>query len=160
MTTVTINSRKFDGQIHRSWECKLVEETSDHWLFVGEFETELTHSKLGLIRQGTISYEYYLKNKWYNVFRFQEPEGNLKYYYCNLNMPPTFQNQVLDYVDLDVDVIVKENFSYEILDLDEFEVNSKLFNYPAVILDKVQETLVNLLEMIDRRNFPFDCKTQ
>jgi uncharacterized protein len=154
----TINSRKFDGLIHRSWQCELLENRKNYWLFVGEFEKEVSHPKLGVIRRKTISYEYYFKDKWFNIFRFHEPGGELKFYYCNINMPPVFENGVLDYIDLDIDVLVQKDFGFEILDEDEFIENSLKFNYPPEIISRVHENLNALISLINSRRFPFDFK--
>ncbi|MEK7722750.1 MAG: DUF402 domain-containing protein [Acidobacteriota bacterium] len=153
---ITINSRKFDNSIHRNWQCKLLEETKEYWLFVGEFEKEVSHNKLGVIRRKTISYEYYFKEKWFNIFRFHEPEGQLKFYYCNINMPPIFENGVLDYVDLDIDVLVKKDFQFEILDEDEFIENSNKYEYPSSIQSMAKTNLHKLLEKIKKQAFPFN----
>lgn len=154
--TVTINSRKFDGKIHRSWQCEFLEYKDSLLTFVGVFENEIKHSNLGIIRRGTISYEYYWLDRWYNVFRFHEPDGNLRNFYCNLNMPPKFENGILDYIDLDIDILVWKNFSYEILDIEEFEANSKSFGYPKKLNDKISQTVNELLKIIKLRQFPFD----
>lgn len=155
---ITINSRKFDGRVHRAWQAGLLEETEEFYLFVGEFENEVRHPKLGVIRPGTISYEYYWKNEWYNVFRFHEPEGDLRNFYCNINCPPQLADGVLDYIDLEIDILVWSDFSFEILDLDEYEENARLFNFSDEIKFKVEETLGRLLEMIKAKQFPFDFK--
>lgn len=153
-----INSRKFDGKIHRSWKCNLVEQQDSLIVFVGEFEKEVRHSHLGVIRRGTTSYEYYWLDRWFNVFRFHEPEGDLRNFYCNLNMPPKFQDGILDYVDLDIDILVWQNFEVEILDLDEFEENAEKFGYSDDLKVKVHATLDELLAMIRLLQFPFDFK--
>jgi|SRR5215213_966798 len=155
---VTINSRKFDGRIHRSWKAKLLEETEEFYLFAGKFDSEVKHSKLGVIRRGTVSYEYYWKNQWYNVFRFHEPDGDLRNFYCNINRPPEFVGNVLDYIDLEIDILVWRDFSFEILDLDEYEESSRKFNFSDEVKYKVEESLNKLLEMIKEKTFPFDFK--
>jgi uncharacterized protein len=155
---ITINSRKFDQKIHRSWQARMLEENKSFYLFVGEFNTEVNHPKLGVIRRGTISYEYYWKNEWYNVFRFHEPEGALRNFYCNINQPPKLSGRYLDYIDLEIDVLVWRDFSLEILDLDEFEQNARLFNFSEQLKAKVEETLQKLLLLIEQREFPFDFR--
>ena len=156
--SVTINSRKFDGNIHRSWKCELIGRKDSLLVFVGEFVEEVSHPKLGLIRRGTVSYEYYWLDRWFNVFRFHEPEGDLRNFYCNINLPPKFQDSVLDYIDLDIDILVWKDFSFEVLDLDEFEENTKKFSYSNDLKLKVQESQGELIKMIERREFPFDFK--
>ncbi len=152
---ITINSRKFDGKIHRSWKAAIIEQSDSLITFVGEFESDIKHTHLGFIRRGTVSYEYYWFNRWFNVFRFHEPEGDLRNFYCNVNMPPIYQNGVLDYVDLDIDVLVWKDYSYQILDLDEFEENSFRFGYPTEICDQAAASLSVLEAMIKKRDYPF-----
>lgn len=153
---ITINSRKYDQSIRRSWNCKFIQETADYLVFLGEFETEVNHKQLGVIRPATISCEYYWKNEYYNVFRFHEPDGEFRNFYCNVNMPPVMMNNTLDYVDLDVDILVWKDFSIEILDIDEYETNKEKFSYPAKLQQKVSESIETLLSKIKHREFPFD----
>jgi protein associated with RNAse G/E len=154
----TIISRKFDGSIHRQWKAEKTEQSNNLIIFLGEFEKEVKHNELGVIRRGTISYEYYWLDRGYNVFRFHEPDGDLRNYYCNLNQPPTFVENVLDYVDLDLDVLVRKDFSIEILDLEEYEYNAKKFKYSKSLIDEVDKNLSQLLALIENRDFPFDFK--
>jgi protein associated with RNAse G/E len=150
-----VNSRNFNGEIKRSWKADFIEKRDSLLIFVGEFEEEVRHSKLGVIRRGTVSFEYYWLDRWFNIFKFCEPEGGLRNYYCNLNMPPVFKDGVLDYIDLEIDVLVSNNFEVEILDREEFEENSKLFGYPDELRTKTFETLEELLKLIESRAFPF-----
>jgi uncharacterized protein len=151
----TINSRKFNGEIHRSWNVELISKKDSLLSFVGVFDKEVFHSNLGVIRRGTVSYEYYWLDRWFNVFRFHEPEGNLRNFYCNLNMPPVLDTGVLDYIDLEIDVLVSKDFRVEILDLEEFEENSKIFGYSDELKNKIFQTLDELLNLIKTRSFPF-----
>jgi hypothetical protein len=153
---VKINARKFDGKIHRSWDCRLSEKKDSLLVFVGEFLDKIVHPQLGVIRPGTISYEYYWLDRWYNVFRFHEPEGDLRNFYCNVNLPPVFENGVLDYIDLDIDVLVWKDFSFEVLDREEFETNAARFNYPGDVKEKAHSSLNEIIEMVKTRQFPFD----
>lgn len=152
----TINSRKFDGSIHRSWRADLMEEKNSLLVFEGVFETEINHSHLGIIRPGTVSYEYYWTDRWYNIFRFHEPEGSLRNFYCNVNQPPVLNGSILDYVDLDIDVLVWKDFSFEVLDVDEFKDNAKKFKYSVELIEKIDESLKEILNLANNKLFPFN----
>jgi protein associated with RNAse G/E len=155
---ITINSRKFDNEIHKCWKAELIEQDNSLLVFVGEFENEVKHSNLGVIRRGTISYEFYWLNRSYNIFRFHEPEGDLRNFYCNVNLPPTFENGVLDYIDLDVDILVWKDFRYEILDLDEFEENAEKYNYSENLKQTVALSVKELISLIENRKYPFNLE--
>ncbi len=153
---VIINSRKFDNKIHKSWKAELVERRGRLLVFRGVFETEIKHSLLGIIRRGTVSLEYYWLDRWFNIFHFIEPEGNFRNFYCNINMPPVFKDGVLDYIDLDIDLLVGKDLSYQILDQDEFAENSRLFFYSDKLKADVKDALKNLIAIIEKKQFPFD----
>ena len=152
----TINSRKFDNSIHKKWQAKLIERQDNLLIFFGKFDKEIKHPELGVIRRGTTSFEFYWLNRGYNVFRFHEPEGGLRNFYCNLNQPPIFENNILDYVDLDLDVLVWKDFSFEILDSEEFEKNALKYNYSNSLRAEVDKNLKELLFLIKQKSFPFD----
>ena len=151
---VTINSRKYDGTIRRSWQCRLVGSNDSPLFLVGVFDDEVNHAALGVIGRDTISYEYYWTDRWYNVFRFHEPDGELRNFYCNISMPPTFANGVLDYVDLDVDVLVWPDMTYTLLDEAEFEENAEKLGYPPWLKEKARKSLVELISLIEGGMLP------
>ena len=93
--------------------------------------------------------------RWYNIFRFAEPTGELRSYYCNVNVPPAFDGQVLSYVDLDIDILVEPDLSYRVVDLDDFEQNAERFGYSEDVQAKARQALENLIELIEARAFPF-----
>ena len=153
---ITINSRKYDLSIRRTWTCKLIERNDPLIVVVGEFDRDVEHPGLGSIRRGTVSYEYYWLDRWYNIFRFHEPDGALRNYYCNVAMPPTFAHGVLDYVDLDIDIVVWPDNNYEVVDRDDFERNVLKYGYPDEIKQKAEQSIDEMIRMIERCEFPFD----
>jgi protein associated with RNAse G/E len=155
---ITINARKYDGHIRRSWSGGLVSQTDTHLIVVGRFGADVRHSDLGLIPKGTISFEHFWLDRWYNVFRFYGPDGAFHSHYCNITMPPTFENNVLDYVDLDIDLILWPDGRVEVLDQDDFERNTIKFNYPNEFRPRVEAAVAELTGMIEAKEFPFDEK--
>jgi protein associated with RNAse G/E len=153
---ITVISRKYDQTISRRWKCRLLEERPPLLVFSGEFDTNVEHVHLGSIRRGTVSHEFYWLDRWYNVFRFHEPNGRFRNYYCNIGMPPTFSSGVLEYVDLDIDVIVWPDRRVDILDREDFEANVAKFSYPPNVITGAATAIEDLLNAIERQDFPFD----
>ena len=120
------------------------------------FDEEIKHELLGTISSGTISTEYYWLDRWYNVFRFSDPKQTLQNFYCNINQPPSFDGRVLSYIDLDIDVLVAPDFTYKILDVDDFEENAKRYAYPDAVQANARQALAELIELIEARAFPFN----
>ena len=154
--STTVNSRKYDLKIRRTWQCELIEHSDQMIMLVGKFDRDVEHPVLGSISKGTISYEYFWLDRWYNIFRFHEPDGSFRNYYCNVAMPPTFENSVLDYVDLDIDILVWPDFSFDVVDHDDFEVNALKYGYTDEIKKKAEQGVSEVLPLIDQREFPFD----
>ena len=138
--------QKFNGREYRRWPARVIEQAGPLIVLDAVFAEEIQHDLLGTISAGTISKEYYWLDRWYNVFRFSNR------FYCNVNTPPSFDGSVLTYVDLDIDVLVETDFSYRVLDLEDFEASQ----YPAEVQYNARQALNELIELIETRSFPFN----
>jgi protein associated with RNAse G/E len=141
--------------LHRSWPARLVRAEGTLLILDAVFQEDIDHNLLGRIDRGTISTEYYWTDRWYNVFRFSSPDQTLKQFYCNINLPPEFDGQVLRYVDLDIDVLVNPDFSYSILDRDDFEESARVYSYSEELQASAHQALEEIISLIDSRQFPF-----
>lgn len=151
-----MSARKYDGREHRRWPARLKYRSGPLLVLDAEFIEEIQHDLLGTIERGTRSTEFYWLDKWYNVFRFAEPGGRVRSFYCNINIPPTFDGEVLVYVDLEIDVLVQADRSYQVLDEDEFAANADIYGYPPEVRERVSQALEELLGLVERGEFPFD----
>src|SRR2546423_4918181 len=151
-----VRACKFDGSLHRSWRAELVRQDGSLLVLDAMFEAEVRHQLMGTIARGTFSLEYYWLDRWYNIFRFINPDGELRNYSCNVNMPPTLDGEGLSYIDLDIDVLVEPDFSYKVLDQDEFEENAERYNYPEHVRRNARQAVTELIELIEDRKFPFN----
>lgn len=140
-TSITVNSRKYDGTVRRSWAGEVVATSDSAIDLVGVFDGSVDHPDLGRIEQDTVSHERFYRDRWYNYFRFEHPSGTLRNYYINICMPPSIGDHVIDYVDLDIDIIVWPDGRIVTLDLDEFTENARIFGYPADVVTTAQSTL-------------------
>lgn len=153
---VVVRSLKYDGREHRRWRASLVRREGALIVLSGVFESAVEHALLGPIRAGTHSTEYFWTDRHYSVFHFREPEGLHRNFYCNVNTPPDMSGDVLSFVDLDIDVLVAPDFTFQVLDEDEFELHSARYGYPEALRARVRESVAELIELIERRQFPFD----
>lgn len=152
---LTVKSCKYDGRVNRSWRARLLRRDGPLLVVEGVFEAEVRHPLLGRIEAGTISTECFWTDRWYSIFRFREPGGGLRNFYCNLNTPPVLEHDALTFVDLDIDVLVAPDFSYRVLDEDEFELHAELYQYPPEFRRRTSEALAEVLDLLARRQFPF-----
>ncbi|MEQ1643634.1 MAG: DUF402 domain-containing protein [Pyrinomonadaceae bacterium] len=151
---ITVNARKYDGSLRRQWTAGVVSQTDVLTIAVGRFECDVKHSDLGAISQGTLSFEHFWPDRWYNIFRFHQPDGSLRNYYCNIAMPFTLEGDTLEFVDLDIDVVVWPDGRHEILDRDDFEENAIRFGYPTDIIAAAELGLVEVIQLIESGRLP------
>ena len=147
---------KYDGREHRRWPARIAKTEGSLLVLDAVFDEEIKHELLGTISSGTISTEYYWLDRWYNVFRFSDSNQTLQNFYCNINQPPSFDGRVLSYIDLDIDVLVAPDFTYRILDVDDFEENAKRYAYPDEVRASARRALAELISLIEARAFPFN----
>lgn len=152
---IQVRTYKYDGMLHRTWAAELLRQEGSLIILDANFADEIDHDLLGTIAGGTHSLEYYWLDRWYNVFRFAQPNGELRNYYCNINVPPAFEDETLSYVDLDLDILVEPDFSYRILDVEDFETNAERYEYSAEVLTNAGQAVCELERMIQARAFPF-----
>ena len=151
-----IVSKNFDGRVRKSWTGRLIDRADPLLVFDGEFDRDVVHSHLGTISQGTVSIEYFWFDRWYNIFKFHEPDGAFRNFYCNIAMPPTLHEASLEFVDLDIDLLVDADGNISVLDEDEFRENAARFAYPVDIVASVKTAVEELTGVVHRRDFPFD----
>ena len=153
---VEVRVYKYDGLLHRTWNAELIRQEGSLIALDAKFADEIVHDLLGTIAIGTQSLEYYWLDRWYNVFRFAQPDGKLRNYYCNVNVPPTFDGKALSYVDLDLDLLVEPDFSYRILDVKDFERHAESYGYSSEVQANALRAVEELVTMIETRAFPFN----
>lgn len=151
---ITIKARKYDGSLRRQWTAGVVSRTDDLIIAVGRFEFDVEHGDLGLIKKGTVSFEHFWRDRWYNIFRFHEPDGSLRNYYCNVAMPCTIVGDNLDFVDLDIDVVVWPSGKVDVLDRDDFVENIKKYDYPEDVVTAAEQSLAEILALIEAGQLP------
>ncbi len=152
---IEVQARKYDGRVHRRWPATVVSQAGTLLVLDAAFAEEIRHPLLGTILPGTLSTEYYWTDRWYNVFRFCEPTGALRNYYCNVNTPAIFDGHTLSFTDLDIDVLIAPDFSFRVLDEEEFQVNSQRYGYPPELARRAHSALDELIALIESRQFPF-----
>lgn len=154
-TPLTVKVFKHDGAEYRRWSGNLSHREGKLLVLKAEFDADVTHHLLGEIPRGTRTLEYYWLDRWYNIFRFLADDATTRLWYCNISTPPQLSNGELSYIDLDIDVLVRPDFSFQMLDVDEFEQNAKRYGYPENIKQRTYAAVDELTSMIGHRQFPF-----
>lgn len=89
-----------------------------------------------------------------------EPPYLFEGWYCNLNTPLERTDDGYSFIDIDLDVYVNPDFTYKILDEDEYSDHSERYQYPAELRETVDRAMNLVLERIQRVEFPFRPKVE
>jgi protein associated with RNAse G/E len=152
---IMVRVLKYDGTEYRRWNATLARREGSLVVLDAEFETDVSHHLLGEIKRGTRTVEYYWLDRWYNIFRLLSEDGETRLYYCNINTLPSLENGVLTYIDLDIDLLVRPDSSYRVLDLEEFDDNAIHYGYSDQVKAEAHAAVSELISLIERQEFPF-----
>lgn len=156
MKEIEATAYKHNGKMHRKWRMLSIIERKDNEIILANKRAKVLegNGKNWFTPEPAVSFFY--KDEFYNVIAMLKDDGI--YFYCNLSSPALIDEEGLKYIDYDLDVRVKPDFSYEILDEDEYKENMKRYNYPKDLQDIIKKTLDDLLEKIKQRKMPFNHK--
>ena len=167
-----IHVRKFDGSYHRRWPGRFVARKGPLYLLTfaeGEAISrtpEPTDDPDPLVARygGDI---YLFDDRWWNVSRARR-DGRI-WYYVNIATPVEFDGESFSYVDLDLDVAWyadgepwfwedtrQDGGAPHVLDEDEFLAHSEAMGYPPDVVQRARAAVDEVLDLIQRRAFPFD----
>ncbi|HET7558462.1 MAG TPA: DUF402 domain-containing protein [Limnochordia bacterium] len=96
------------------------------------------------------------RNEFFSVTTMFHDGGGLRGHYVNIATPAKLGNRELSFIDLDLDVIVRADLRYEVVDEDEFARHARELGYPQELIDGAQKGLERILERIEQRRSPFD----
>src|SRR5690554_4874846 len=116
---VIIHSYKHDGSLHRVWKNSVVIKNTDDTLIVYNNKTKVIESSGRVWYSKEPAVVYFFKDQWFNIISMVREDGI--YYYCNLSSPYLYDGEAVKYIDYDLDVKVYPNFSYKILDRNEYK---------------------------------------
>ena len=69
------------------------------------------------------------KKRWFNVFVFYKNNKKQKFYF-NIASPAKIKDKHIEYIDIDIDLVFSNDFKEsETLDIEEFELHKKDYNY-------------------------------
>lgn len=152
--SVYIQSYKHDGSLHRTWSKGLIIDILEHvWVAVTDHTWVVeSDGRKWLTKEPAICFFY--DNRWFNIISMVRKNGI--YYYCNLASPSVYDGEAIKNIDYDLDIKVFPDYSYNILDENEYDEHSKKMNYPDDVMQIVEMEMRNLKKMIEENEKPFN----
>ncbi len=150
---IQIHSYKHDETLHRIWEKATVLEATDDYIIVANKRTKVieANGRFWHTREPSVSWFY--RNHWFNIIGIIKK--NEIHYYCNIASPYLYDEEALKYIDYDLDIKVIHDFSYNVLDRNEYNKHKERMDYPVELKQILEAELTLLKTMIEERKEPF-----
>jgi protein associated with RNAse G/E len=161
---IRILSTKYDGSLHNDFAGQLLEDPTEEpdtplRVFVPQGTPIQSYRGALTVRIPFTALFWPDADRWWNVYHnhwtiyFDGRWSSASY--ANVASPATFDGETLRWVDLDLDVVIREG-AVELLDEDEFEEHRALMAYPEAIVTGALEAAAALIDLATRRVPPFN----
>lgn len=140
-----VHCYKHNGKINSISDEAIVLEETDKMLICANHRAKLIDNDGKSHRTKEPAIIFFYKNNWFNIIA-QFKEYGL-FYYCNIASPFLIDENVIKYIDYDLDLRVFPDGGYKILDKNEYKYHKKIMNYSDdldLIIKKELEKLINL----------------
>lgn len=147
---------KHDGSLHRVWDKAALIYEDEEKVVISNAKTLIRESddRVWMAKEPSLSIFY--KNRWFNIMGIIRSEG--VHYYCNMATPSVVDDNVIKYIDYDLDLVKTVKGDVRILDEDEYAVNKERYGYGKDI-ERILEKELELLKK-DAINGDGDFKDQ
>jgi protein associated with RNAse G/E len=151
--SITVRKLGYTGNEIFRWTGQLVARDED--AVVVEARFNVTRVDLGYVvfERGDLFVEFYYWRRWFNVFQIFAADGTLKGWYCNLATPPRFEDGMLEYRDLALDLFVRPDGTWVEDDREEYDDNRIHLYHPDDVV-AAEAGLAELRVWIDRGTLP------
>lgn len=151
---LTIHCYKHDGKIHRTWDEATVLDIKEDLLVCANNRTLVTESDGRCHKTNEVAILYFYKKRWFNVIAQLKNKG--LFYYCNIATPYLIDDNIIKYIDYDLDLRVFPDGGFRVLDQNEYNYHRKLMHYPKELDLILKRELTDLIELKKQKHGPFD----
>lgn len=158
---IVLRSVKYDGALNYHWPARLLWEDAAGFIWFARAGDPFTRPA------GTtpVPYDWVGRvwyDRWYLVDASLLPAsetgeaGIVHHYYCNLGLPGQWRENVYEFTDLDLDLLIYPDGRHILLDEDEFAAHQVRFGYPAETVANVLQATQDVLALARSGAAPFD----
>lgn len=148
-----IHCYKHNGKLERVSDEALVLEVTDDYIVCGNYKTLITEDDGRSYKTKEPAILFFYKKRWFNVI------GQLKkyglFYYCNIATPYLVEDNIIKYIDYDLDLRVFPDGGFKVLDKNEYNYHKKLMHYPKELDIILKKELSSLIDMKRKNIGPF-----
>ena len=153
---LTIHCYKHNGILHRVCEDALVLEINDEFLVCANDKSKITESDGRSYNTRETAILIFYKKDWFNIIVQLKEQG--LFYYCNIASPYVIDNNVIKYIDYDLDLRVFPDGGFRILDRNEYKYHKRLMHYSNDLDLIIKSELQKLISLKKDEKYPFDME--
>ena len=150
-----MQKRDWRGDPRYAWQGEVLAEEAGYLLLDARWDGP-GEPAVGELRfvLGDRFLEYYFPGKAYAIWQIEQPNGEIKGWYCNISRPLELKDGVLSFDDLLLDVLVYPDGRYAVLDRDELE-QARRDGLADADVCAAESALATVLDLIVRQSLPF-----
>ena len=147
---------KHNGKIHRTWDEITILDETDDYLVCGNNKVKITESDGGTHKTKETAIIFLYKDRWFHVTAQFKNTG--LYYKVDMASPFLIDDNILKYIDYDLDLKVFPDGEYRVLDRNEYKFHKKIMKYSEDLDFILQKELTNVIELKKSEKGPFNKK--
>lgn len=151
---IVIVAFKHNGNVHRTWYQTYLIEENDEYIAVGSTHSYVVEADGRKWHAIEPAVSIFMKKKWFNVVCMIKTTGIN--YYVNIASPSIIEDNVIKYIDYDLDFKVDSNYYIKTLDEFEYKKHKKVFNYSDELDEVIKYNFKKVKELIEKKEFPFN----
>lgn len=153
---VVVRKLKYGGAVRYEWEGDLVDARGDDWLIV--LHDSERHRKLPPAADEAPGFGVHCIGLTapLTVLLWFDPLGRFVDAKCDAALPARLSGRTIDFVDLDLDVVVIPGGHHHVRDRDVFEARAAELGYPPDVRRAAWCGILRALRVVRRGRFPFD----
>lgn len=137
---VEVQKMNLAGEVIWKYEGRVLEQDSSSIKLEAYFNRPDMPFMNIVLKENDRFVETFYNDRWYNIFEiYDRDDGRRKGWYCNVCKPAVFEDRVVSYVDLALDLWVSADGVQTVLDEDEFDVMELTDDIHAGALNGLQE---------------------
>lgn len=149
-----IHCYKHNGEAYQASEETIILDIKDEYIVCGNYMVDVTEPEGHSYKTKELAIIYFYKHNWFNCIAQLKSFG--LFYYCNMASPYIIDDNVIKYIDYDLDLRVFPDQTFRVLDKGEYEYHKEKMHYGSDIDKVVNYELANLIELYKEKKGPFD----
>lgn len=153
---ILIHCYKHDGQLHKTWKDAIILEKNKDVLILGNYNALVTKVDGRTWHTKEPAIMFFYPNKWFNIIAQLKKKGI--FYYCNIASPYIIEDNIVKYIDYDLDLRVYPDGGFRVLDRNEYNYHKKKMHYSKEIDMIIKYSLTELIGLKRKEEGPFNLK--